>query len=472
MDRIGIDFVNIAEGLFVSFVGLIAIVVSLFRLRSKDFSLLNFGLFCSIYGIRWLVESPTMATVVGSPFTYPYFHTFLTYMVPIPLSAFLFNVFGRGLYNSIIWFFRSTIIYAIAAVAYDLLRTEPSSGASINPIVVVIWCLVGMVNLVFIKGQHQHELRVLRSVFFFVFLCVANDNLVNLKLLPWNMRLEHVDILVLCLGLGYVAVRHFFATEKQLLTIEQELTIARQIQRSNLPGNYPIIAPFTIAARYIPMTAVAGDFYDFQTRSKTGVGILIADVSGHGVGAALISSMLKIAFASQLNHLDDPALVLMEINRILQDKIKDSFVTACALYLDIEKGTLRYANAGHPPPILWRKLNREMFRLSHSSTILGPFPNLVCENEELSLAKEDRLVLYTDGLTETRNKRNECFGDHRIEALLEAHSSDSADFTADHIVEHLFKWSGRSQETSLDDDLTLIIVDVLSEPASPAPAVT
>lgn len=467
MSRIEIDFVNIACGLIVSFVGLTAIVISLFRLKSKEFSLLNFGLFCSIYGIRWLVETPTMATVVGFPFTFPYFHALLTYIVPIPLSAFLVSIFGPGLYRSMVWFFRTTIIYAIAAIAYDLLRSETLSGTSINPIVVVVWCLVGIVNLIFFRGLARSEMRVLRGVFFFLFLCVTNDNLVSLRLLPWSIRLEHVDILVLCIGLGYVAMGRFFSTEKKLLAIEQELTIARRIQRSNLPDKYPTAAGLDIVARYVPMTAVAGDFYDIQTKGETGVGILIADVSGHGVGAALIGSMLKIAFASQLQHLDDPARVLMNINRILRDKIEDSFVTACALYVDVKQGVLRCANAGHPPVMLWRKLERAMVKFSRAGAILGPFPETVYENEELSPAKEDRLLLYTDGLAETKNKSGEFFGEDRIEALLEAHSSDSAEFTADRIVEQLFKWSGRSEETSLDDDLTFIVVDVLSDPTAP-----
>ena len=89
------------------------------------------------------------------------------------------------------------------------------------------------------------------------------------------------------------------------------------------------------------MNALSPDFGD------------IADVSGHGVGAALIGSMLKIAFASQERNLDDPAHVLTQINRILQGKIEASFVTACSLFLDVTHGKVRYAGAGHPPPLLW-----------------------------------------------------------------------------------------------------------------------
>ena len=159
------DFGGIAAGLLLSSVGVISIVISLFRLRSKDLSLLNFGLFCSLNGIRWLVEIPTMKTLVGFPFTFPYFHGLLTYALVIPFSAFLVNIFGRGLYDSMLWVFRSTFVYAVAAIAYDLYRQEPLSDVSVAPAVIVLWCVVWIVNILFIKRQRHIELRVLRIVF-------------------------------------------------------------------------------------------------------------------------------------------------------------------------------------------------------------------------------------------------------------------------------------------------------------------
>ncbi len=216
------------------------------------------------------------------------------------------------------------------------------------------------------------------------------------------------------------------------------------------------------------MSTVAGDFYDFQIKEESGVGILIADVSGHGVGAALIGSMLKVAFASQAECLSDPARVLTEINRILQGKMEESFVTACSLFIDIVNGRVLYANAGHLPPILWRSSKKEVSRFPLGGAILGPFPELGYENASLDLAEGDRLILYTDGIIETRSRTEEFFGDDRLGAFIEEHSSDSADCIADKLIEHLTMWSGRSQERALDDDLTLIVVDVVAKPDAPA----
>ena len=229
----------------------------------------------------------------------------------------------------------------------------------------------------------------------------AIDNLINIRVLPWGANFEHAGFLVLCVGLGFVAAHHFLSNERRLLAIEQEIEIARRIQHSNLPGTLRAPDGLDIAARYVPMSTVAGDFYDIQSKEGSGVGVLIADVSGHGVGAALIGSMLKIAFASQVECLSNPAKVLTEINRILQGKIEESFVTACALFIDIVNGRVLYANAGHPPPLLWRSSKKEVSRLSLGGTILGPFPKSVYENTAVDLAKDDRLILYHG-----RNHRN------------------------------------------------------------------
>ena len=463
METFEIDFTDIIAGLFVSSIGLIAVLVSLFRLRSKDFSLLNFGLVCSIYGIRWLSQIPSMKTLVGIPFTLPYFHAVLTFLMVIPLSAFLVNIFSGGLYNSLLWVFRTTIVYAIVAVGYGIFHPETLSGASINPILVVLWCFIWIVNVVFVRKEQRIEINVVRVVLITSLLCVAIDNLVNMHILPWKVHLTNAGFLVLCVGLGYVAVHHFFSNERKLLVMEKEVEIARRIQYSNLPSSLGSPAGIDIAARYVPMSAVAGDFYDIQIKEKAGVGILIADVSGHGLGAALIGSMLKIAFASQAEHLTDPARMLMELNRILQGKIEHSFVTACFLFIDTVNGKILYANAGHPPLILWRKSKKEMYRLSPSGTILGPFPDSVYVNTSLDIAQGDRLVLFTDGIIETRNKSGELYGDQRLVAFIEAHPSDSVNSTADQLIEHLINWSGRSHETSFDDDLTLMVIDVLSE---------
>ncbi len=464
MSNLQSEFVELAAGIFVCAAGLLASAVSAFRLKTRDYTLLNFGLFAFLYGLRGLVESQTMETMVGYPFTVPYFHGLLTYLLIIPLSALLVDLFGRGWQGSLVWVFRSTIVYAVVAVCYDLIRPGPSADAGIYRPLAVVWGLVWIVNVLLSRKERDLESRVLQGVFLATFLFMVIDQLISIGTLTWKIQLEQPGQVILFAGLGFVAVHHFFINEQKLQSIEQEIEIARRIQESNLPATLKFPGGLDIAARYVPMSAVAGDFYDIQTTDGSGVGILIADVSGHGVGAALIGSMLKVCFASQAPHLADPAHVLTEINRILQGKIKDSFVTACSVFIDFKREILRYAIAGYPPPYLQRTSTGEMIRLTCAGTILGPFPGTVYESEELHIASGDRLVLYTDGLVETAGKGGAMFGEDRLEAMINACSNDSPENSAGHIVEQVIKWSGRSGGRSLDDDLTLIVADVFEGP--------
>jgi sigma-B regulation protein RsbU (phosphoserine phosphatase) len=130
-------------------------------------------------------------------------------------------------------------------------------------------------------------------------------------------------------------IREQLAT--QLHTIQKELETARQIQLSILPSAIPKLAGLDIAARYVPMSSVAGDFYDFVVVDEKHVGILVADVSGHGMPAALIASMLKIALAAQVAHAADPAQVLLGLNQALCGKFEYHFITAAYLFVDMQK---------------------------------------------------------------------------------------------------------------------------------------
>jgi phosphoserine phosphatase RsbU/P len=128
---------------------------------------------------------------------------------------------------------------------------------------------------------------------------------------------DSLGIAVPLFALGYVALKIVFTNERRLLSIETELETARQIQSSILPARVPELENLRIAASYNPMTAVAGDFYQFIRSDNNHLGILVADVSGHGIPAALISTMIKVAMQSVAVHANDPAQVLGGLNRIL-----------------------------------------------------------------------------------------------------------------------------------------------------------
>jgi sigma-B regulation protein RsbU (phosphoserine phosphatase) len=245
----------------------------------------------------------------------------------------------------------------------------------------------------------------------------------------------------------------------QLLTIQKELETAREIQLSILPEEIPKIGGVDIAARYIPMTSVAGDFYDFIVVDEKHLGILVADVSGHGMPAALIASMLKIALAAQESHAADPAQLLLGLNQALCGKFQRHYVTAAYLFLDMLKGTLRYAGAGHPPLLLWSR-SEGVRALEENGLFLGKFPQAAYSFVELPLKAGDWALLYTDGIPETTNPLQIEFGTDRFKHFLETEQSTSADHFADRLLEELSQWSVRDSGEDSDDDVTLVAIHV------------
>src|SRR5580704_9946525 len=239
----------------------------------------------------------------------------------------------------------------------------------------------------------------------------------------------------------------------QLQTIQKELETARQIQLSILPHEIPKIEGLDIAARYVPMAAVAGDFYDFIVVDEKHIGILVADVSGHGMPAALIASMLKVALSAQGMHAADPAKVLSGLNQVLCGKFQHHYVTAAYLFVDMEKRRLTYAGAGHPPLLLRDGSSKEVRNVVENGLFLGRFPFATFSSLELPLNAGDRILLYTDGIPETINPAGVEFGVDCFRRFLEAEQSTSADHFSDGLLEALSRWSARGSAEELDDDI-------------------
>jgi serine phosphatase RsbU (regulator of sigma subunit) len=289
-----------------------------------------------------------------------------------------------------------------------------------------------------------------------------------LKVLPPHRNLEPIGFVVFVCCLGYVAAQRTLAKEERLLAINKELQIANQIQASILPREVPQLPGLEIVARYLPMSAVAGDFYDFLLIDEKRIGILVADVTGHGVPAALIASMLKVAFAGQTAHADDPARVLAGLNRALCGKFEEHFVTAAYVFVDLVKFQLRYAGAGHPPLLMVPRVNgktpaSESQEVEANGLMLGLFPEATYSAVEIPLDSGSRILLYTDGIVESMNAAREEFGKFRLKKFL-ATSSSSAAQLADALLLELRRWSTGERERAQDDDITLLVLDFIPAP--------
>jgi sigma-B regulation protein RsbU (phosphoserine phosphatase) len=246
---------------------------------------------------------------------------------------------------------------------------------------------------------------------------------------------------------------------KQLLDINAEFEMARQIQLSILPHALPNLEGLEIAARYLPMTSVAGDFYDFIAIDDKHLGILIADVSGHGLPSALIASMLQVALTAQGANASEPAKVLSGLNHALCGKFTYNFVTAAYVYLDLKDNFMRYAGAGHPPLLLCRSSSGKAAKVLENGLVLGMFPGATYETLELPLEPGDRIVLCTDGIPEAPNRVQEQYGTDRLMRFMENNTSLRADQFADTFLHELSLWSEQSSEQGQQDDITLLVID-------------
>lgn len=221
---------------------------------------------------------------------------------------------------------------------------------------------------------------------------------------------------VLLLSFGYVAVQITFANERRLLSIEDELAVARRLQLSTLPTSVPEIRDVRIAVAYQPMTAVAGDFYEFIPVDPKRIGFLVADVTGHGVPAALIASMIKIAVQSVVPQAFEPREVLRGLNRMLFPQLHDQLVSAAYLWLDTENRQAAYSAAGHPPLLRWR--DGKLERIESNGLLFGVIADPDYPVRDLPIRPGDRFLLYTDGVVEPENSFGDAFGDFRLEEVI------------------------------------------------------
>ncbi|HXH66355.1 MAG TPA: PP2C family protein-serine/threonine phosphatase [Candidatus Limnocylindrales bacterium] len=261
---------------------------------------------------------------------------------------------------------------------------------------------------------------------------------------------------ILLFSLGYAALQIISASERRLLSIENELAIAREIQSSILPSSNPELASLRITTAYRPMTAVAGDFYEFIPIDRHRIGVLVADVSGHGVPAALIAAMLKIAMQSVVPCAHNPREVLGGLNRTLYGQSRDQFVTAAYLFIDTQNHKALYSAAGHPPLLLSRGGRLE--RIESNGLVFGVAPDLDYPVHDMPIHSGDRFLLYTDGVIEPENAKGEAFGDAKLEqVVLDAQMRPPSELV-DRLLTAIRSWQPSSM--AQQDDITVVVIDV------------
>jgi sigma-B regulation protein RsbU (phosphoserine phosphatase) len=303
-----------------------------------------------LYGIRLLIENELVRAAFNSPGNeYVSWKLCITYAINIPFALFAREFLGRGWKGSIeIWVWLS-VAFAIVGVPSAVFAPTAYWAYVTNSLLVVGGTVLMLLHVVAERraGNPLAASLLWPLLVFSLFILLENDG-VRVA----GRSVEPIGFVVLLAALASIAVRRALARERKLIDVERELSTARRIQSSIIPQSPPSLPGIRIAARYQPMTSVAGDFYDFLTSSDGVLTVLVADVSGHGVPAALVACMLKVCLAAQVKNAVDPAAILSGLSLMLRGSLGGQYVTAACAAIDRNAHTVTYSGAGHPPT-LW-----------------------------------------------------------------------------------------------------------------------
>ena len=237
--------------------------------------------------------------------------------------------------------------------------------------------------------------------------------------------------------------------------IEQELRVARLIQHTLLPKSLPELEGHQMAVYYQPAREVGGDFYDFLRLPDGRLGLIVGDVSGKGVPAAIVMAITRTMLRAAY-HLGSPGEILKQVNDNLFPEIPPNmFVTCLAALLDSRTGRLQYANAGHDLPYV--RHSAGVSELRATGMPLGLMPDMSYEEKEITLQPGESILLYSDGLVEAHSPQREMFGFPRMQRYVGAHPEGAA--LIDSLLAELEQFTG--EEWEQEDDITLLTLQRL-----------
>ncbi len=458
----GSDVFILIVGTAIATLGSVAIIAHASWRESHQRVLLWFGLFAAPYGVILILRNSAFQLGFGAPTNFGRIaERLVAFWTVIPALLLFEEFYGKGWRSSVHWLIGSYSVFAVAAFALIVLQDRPDFVPS--PATGLVIFVPAVLILGRFAGYRSPSLpyrRVLFGGLLLFFLAFSRDHLLNARGGVWRPGLEPYGFLILILCLGYVAARRVVASERELMSLTDEMRAAASIQASILPRALPSTESLEVAVRYAPMTAVAGDLYDFTKVHPGSLGVFVADVTGHGVPAALVASMLKIAVSMQAGRHGEPAKVISGLNSILCHEARGQYATAVYVYFDEANHVVRYCAAAHPAPLLWRRNTQTLHKLDEPGLLLGVRPDENYVEGELTMFEGDRLLVYTDGLLEAENAAGQSFGAGALAQFIEARQDLGAEPFVEQLLREVLAWPRESDQPGQSDDITVVVIDV------------
>jgi two-component system sensor histidine kinase ChiS len=257
-----------------------------------------------------------------------------------------------------------------------------------------------------------------------------------------------------------IALKKSVQEHNEFIMLKHELRLAHEIHSSVVIQDIPKIKNINIAYAYIPTREMGGDFYDVIKIDEDRTGIMIADVTGHGIPAALVCAMLKMAFINNLEYAHHPAHLLTALNKDLSNTIKENYITAAYALIDTKNKTLTVSSAGHWPPLLIQK-NGTIYNNWPKGFPIGWVEDNKYEESTTTYTTGDKFLLYTDGIIEARNPDNKIFSFERLEDyIIHNYLTEPQSFIND-LINSLYTWGKMDKSDSFNDDVTIILAEFI-----------
>lgn len=445
-------------------IGLTSCAIAALRRRGSVRVFLWIGIWSATYGLMHLLEvrAVQLALPPSLQAASPYVNIVILYgTLVIAACAWLDLTVGR-IRQAVLALIVAASITAVLGIGW-FVATGVDRFLALNNVLAAAFLLMLLITLTSRRLFQKYLLLPSRgflligTVVFAIEALFANLTLSLLGFRRQPIIFDHLGFLFLLLAFGYSSLKMVLTNEHRLLEIQTELELARQIQTSILPTEVPQVNNLRICASYRPATSVAGDFYDFLPIDRDRAGFFVADVCGHGVPAALIASMLKVAVQSVAECADDPGELLSALNRVLSEPLRGQLVSAAYLWVDMRSRRALYSAAGHPPLLRCNRHCGQLEPVESNGLLFGILPKAEYPVRELPLCPGDRLLLYTDGVTEPENATGEAFGDRELQQFLAAHRTEGPGELSESILRQVGGWQHTAEP---QDDITLIVIDV------------